>query len=313
LRIIFFGTPTFAAHILDYLLDHGQEIIGIVTRPDKPKGRSNRPTPSAVKSLAQEKCPQIPLFQPEKASTEETAAALKALKPDVFVVASYGEIIKTNLLEIPTKMCVNVHPSLLPKYRGATPIHSAILNGDTETGVTIMEMVLKMDAGDILDVVKTHVSEDMTFGELEEILWDLSGPVLVKVLEKIELGTIQKVPQDHTQVTFAKKILPEDRLIDWKKGAVALYDQIRALSPKPGAFCFVEVEGETKRLVIKKTKKVLNMTGQPGESLVYQKDCWIIACGSGALSLLEVQLEGKKPLPIQEFIRGVFTPPLIKS
>lgn len=312
MKIIFFGTPIFAAYILDYLLDHGQEIVGIVTRPDKPQGRSKRLVPSAVKTLAQKKCPQIPLLQPEKASTDEIATKLKALRPDVFVVAAYGEIIKTNLLEIPSKMCVNVHPSLLPKYRGATPIQSAIMNGDTETGVTIMEMVLKMDAGDILEVVKTPIPEEMTFGELEEILWELSGPALLKVLEKIALGAIEKISQDPNKVTFAKKISVESRIIDWKKNATDLHDQIRALSPKPGAFCFVEMGGETKRLVIKKTKKVLNIGGQPGETIIFQKDHWIVACGASALSLLEVQLEGKKSLPIEEFLRGISSPPTIK-
>lgn len=312
MKLLFFGTPLFAAKVLDDLLQQNHEIVGIVTRPDKPKGRSKQLQPSAVKELALEKCPQIPFFQPVKASTEDFAAELRALKPDVFVVVAYGEIIKTNLLEIPTKMCVNVHPSLLPKYRGAAPIQSALFNGDKETGVTIMEMVLEMDAGDILEVVKIPVPENMTFGELEKKLYELSGPALIRVLEKIALGQVKKISQDSSQVTFSKKITSQDRVIDWEKRVDELHNQIRALSPRPGAYCFVEIGGTLKRLVIRKTKKVSHIDGKPGETLFFQKDRWVIGCQNGALSLLEIQLEGKKSMPIEEFLRGTSLAPLIK-
>ncbi|MDN3507137.1 MAG: methionyl-tRNA formyltransferase [Simkaniaceae bacterium] len=312
MNIVFFGTPLFAAKVLEYLLETGSEIVGIVTRPDKPKGRSKRLQPSVVKEFSLEKCPQIPLFQPEKASTDAFAKELQSLKPDVFVVVAYGEIIKANILEIPTKMCVNVHPSLLPKYRGAAPIQSALFNGDQETGVTIMEMVLAMDAGDILEVVKIPLPENITFGELEKILYDLSGPALVRVLEKITLNAVKKIPQDPEQVTFSKKIVAEDRVIDWIKSAKELHNQIRALSPRPGAYCFVEMGGVSKRLVIRKSEKVFDLKGKPGETLVFDKDRWVVGCANGALSLLEIQLEGKKAMPIKEFLRGASFAPLIK-
>lgn len=303
MRIVFFGTPSFAAHILEYLLDSGHEIVGVVTRPDKPKGRSKKLQPSEVKSLIQEKAPLIPIFQPEKASTDSFERELKSLSPDVFVVAAYGEIMKTNILDLPKKMCINVHPSLLPKYRGATPIQTALLNGDHETGVTIMEMVLKMDAGDILGVARAPVPEDITFGELEEILWKLSNPVLEKVLAEIEGDKVVKIPQDPEKVTFSKKVLPEDRIIDWKKSAGEIHNQIRAFSPRPGAYCMVEIGGEKKRLTIRKAQKVAG----------FEAGKWVVSCGEGFLSLLEVQLEGKKSLSIEEFLRGQSEVPQIKS
>lgn len=176
-----------------------------------------------------------------------------------------------------------------------------------------MEMVLAMDAGDVLELVKTSVPENMTFEELEEILWKLAGPALTRVVKKIETNTLIKIPQNQSDATFCKKITPEDRFIDWKKDAVQLHNQIRAFSPRPGAYCFIEEEGHLKRLGIKRTEKILAMSGKPGETLVFKKDLWIVACGSGALSLVEIQLEGKKSLSIQEFFRGLQKAPLIKS
>ncbi|NGX39642.1 MAG: Methionyl-tRNA formyltransferase [Chlamydiae bacterium] len=310
LKIVFFGTPPFAAQILDALFDSNHEIVGVVTQPDRPRGRSQKLLPPAVKTLVLEKRGQCPLFQPEKASTEDVAKALAVLKPDLFVVASYGEIIKENLLSIPLQGSINVHPSLLPKYRGATPIQSALMNGDAETGVTIIEMVLKMDAGDILEVVKTPIGPGETFGELEQRLCALSIPLLLKVIEKIEKGTVKKIKQDETQVTFVKKIINEDRFIDWSKSADRLCNQIHALSPAPGAFCFVEIRGQKKRLMIKRAKSI-SREGDAGDTLFFAKGEWVIACGNGALSILELQLEGKKALSIKEFTLGFSEPPKI--
>lgn len=302
-KIVFFGTPPFAARILSYLLEHHLDIVGIVTRPDRPKGRDLKLQPSAVKELALQACPNIPLFQPEKASTDEFAQRLKALQPDLFVVVAYGEIIKTNLLSIP-KLCINIHASLLPKYRGAAPIQRCLMNGEKISGVTIMEMVLQMDAGDMLDVAKIPVPDEMTFGELEEALCNLSGPLLLSVLQRAQQGTITKTPQNHAEATFAPKITAEDRIIDWKKSAKVIHDQIRSLSPFPGAYALVNVGEAQKKLLIKRSSCLPEMSGIAGETLHYGAEGWIIACGSGALKILELQLEGKKPLSIGEFIRG---------
>lgn len=312
MRVVFFGTPIFAARILEYLISRGHSIVAIVTRPDKPRGRSQQLQPSEVKALAQEKWPEIPLFQPLKASTNAFAEELKDLNPDVFVVVAYGEIIKENLLKVPSKMCVNIHGSILPKYRGAAPIQRALMAGEKETGITIIEMVLKMDAGDILGIEKIEIGEEANFAELSDYLCQISGPLVEKVLKEIEDGTVQKIPQNHSEATFAQKITFEDRIIHWEKSAEEVHNQIRALSPDPGAICTVEVKGQKKSLSIKKAKKNLNLSGHPGQTLVYQKNEWIIACGHGAISLLEIQLEGKKTMKVDEFIRGNPQPLAIK-
>jgi methionyl-tRNA formyltransferase len=161
-----------------------------------------------------------------------------------------------------------------------------------------------MDAGPILDIEKVKIDEEMTFGELREQLCAISGPAVEKVLEKIKNKSLQKVPQNHTEATFAPKIAFEDRVIDWEKGAAEIHNQIRGLSPEPGALCAVEVKGQKKWLSIKKAKKITNLLGKPGSNLSYQKNEWIIACGTGAISLLEVQLEGKKSMSIEDFTRG---------
>lgn len=304
MNIVFFGTPTFAAYVLEAILLQGYRVVAVVTRPDRPKGRSQKMQPSEVKELIQSRYPDIPILQPEKASTDEFVETLKSFSPDVFVVAAYGEIIKTNLLHLPKKKCINVHPSLLPKYRGATPIQSALLNGDEETGVTIMEMVLAMDAGDILEVVKMPISGEITFGELEKKLWEISGPALCRVLETLKNGPVKGRGQDPDRVTFAKKITPEDRIIDWSQPCEKIHNQIRALSPRPGAYTFVEIDGEKKRLGIKRSKQQKDLEGSPGQTISLEKDHWIVGCGCGALLLEEVQLEGKKTLPIKEFLLG---------
>jgi len=304
LRIIFFGTPSFAANILNYLVDRGHEIVAIVTRPDKPRGRSKQLLPSAVKALAQEKYPNIPLFQPIKASTDAFVEKIKELSPDLFLVVAYGEIIKENLLTVPTHLCINIHASLLPKYRGAAPIQRALMAGEKESGITIIEMVREMDAGPMLGIEKVKIDEEMTFGQLEESLCAISGPLVESVIKKIEQGTIQKIAQDSSAVTFAPKITVEDRLISWERSAEEIHNQIRSLSPYPGALCTVELKGQKKKLQIKKARKNLNLSGKPSEILSYQKNEWVVACGKGAISLEEVQLEGKKAMPTAEFIRG---------
>ncbi|MBS0630087.1 MAG: methionyl-tRNA formyltransferase [Verrucomicrobia bacterium] len=311
MRIVFFGTPPFAAQILNYLIEAGHAVVGIVTRPDKPRGRSLQLIPSAVKALVQEKWPAVPLFQPVKASTEPFVEEVKQLKPDVFVVVAYGEIIKENLLKVPKKMCINIHASLLPKYRGAAPIQRAIMAGEKETGITIIEMALQMDAGAMLGMERVEIGEGTTFGELQAKLCEMSCPLVELVLKQIEQGTIQKIEQNPMDVTFAPKISFEDRIIHWDKSAEEIHNQIRGLSPEPGALCAVQVKGQKKSLTIRRAKKILNLSGKSGQCLSYKKNEWIVACGSGAISLLEVQLEGKKSMSIDEFLRGYPTEILV--
>lgn len=312
MKIVFFGTSSFAARVLSFLNKHHQNIIAVVTRPDRPQGRSLVLLSPAVKEVAQKEIPHIPVFQPEKASTVDFATTLRALQPDLFLVVAYGEIIKTLLLEIPKKGSINIHASLLPKYRGAAPIQRCLMNGEKETGVTIMEMVLEMDAGDILAVGKIPIPLEMTFGQLESQLCELSGPLVLEVLKNIEQGRVKKISQNSADVTFAPKLLPQEEKINWHDPASKIHNQIRALSPFPGAWTYIQWGKEKKRMKIKRSEVVETMSGEPGSALLFSKEGWIVACQTGALKLLEVQLEGKKNMPVHEFMRGVqITPQII--
>ncbi len=305
-KIIFFGTSAFAAEVLSYLLKEGENIVAVVTRPDRPFGRSLKSSAPPVKVALEKLGSTLPLYQPEKASTPEFAATLQSYAPDLFVVVAYGEIIKRNLLDIPKLGNINVHASLLPKYRGAAPMQRALMDGCKETGVTIMEMVLEMDAGDILEMVKLSIPENMTLGELDKELCTLACPALVQVIHAKEEGSIQKIAQNPSHATFAPKITPLEEKIDWNRPARKIHDQIRALSPRPGAWCFVEIGGEKKRLKILRTKFAPEKSGKPGSFLSFDaKEGWVVACGEGALALLEVQLEGKKAMPVDGFINGI--------
>ena len=300
MRIVFFGTPPFAAHILKYLFRHDVNIVGIVTRTDKPRGRSLQPQPSAVKAMACELAPEIPLYQPEKASADSFLKTLKSLKPDLCLIVAYGEIVKQKLLDLPKKGCINVHPSLLPKYRGAAPIQRAIINGEAETGVTIMEMIMKLDAGASIEVMKTKISEEINAGELEERLADLSCGLLMKVLEQFESGSVKKVPQDENDVTYAHKIGTDTCRIDWLKRSEEVHNLIRGVAPKPGAWCLVG----KKRMKILKARVNHQYSGKPGQTADFSEKGWVVNCGDGAIDLLEIQMEGKKPTHIEDFVRG---------
>ncbi len=308
MNVVFFGTSAFAARVLRDLIHHHISIVAIITRPDKPKGRSLNLLPPPVKEEALKLALDIPIYQPTKASTPEFAEILKKYAPDLFVVVAYGEIIKTLLLDIPSKGCINVHASLLPKYRGASPIQRCLMHGEKETGITIMQMVLEMDAGDMLSVVKTPITPEVTFGELDQRLSELATPALIKVIEQIESGTAQTTPQDHTQATFTPKLTAGEEEIHWEKSADELHNLIRALSPFPGAWCFVQIGPEKKRLKIKLSQVESSLHGKPGEVLSLSKQDLIVACGKGALRLIQVQLEGKRLMTIKEFLQGLHSP-----
>lgn len=306
MNIVFFGTSAFAARVLRDLIHQNVNICAVVTRPDKPKGRSLNLLPPPVKEEALKH--SLPIYQPPKASTPEFAEILKNHKPDLFVVVAYGEIIKTLILDIPKKGCINVHASLLPKYRGASPIQRVLMNGEKETGITIMQMVLEMDAGDMLSVVKTPIAEEMTFCELDQKLSEIAVPALVEVIHQIDKGCPSSVPQDHALATFAPKLTAAEEEIHWDRPARELHNLIRALSPFPGAWCFVQIGSEKKRLKIKLSKVLSHMQGKPREILSSSKQELIIACGQGALQLLQVQLEGKKVMSIKDFLQGLHIP-----
>lgn len=310
MNIVFFGTSSFSIIILEHLFQSPYQVAAIVTKPDQPQGRSLKLTPPPVKEWAAVNAPHIPLYQPAKASAEEFVIQMQALRPDVFVVASYGEIMKTALLNVPRLGPINVHASLLPKWRGAAPIQRSLMAGEIETGVTIMKMVLQLDAGDMLDREIVHVPLEMNHGELELALAMAAKTPLLRTLAQLEKGTARSTVQDPTQVTFAPKIMPEETEIDWTRSAFQVHNQIRALAPQPGAWTWVDINGQRKKLKVKRSQIVgSDSVSTPKQTIHLTSKEWIVGCGQGHLSLLEVQLEGKKMLPIADFLRG-FQPPL---
>jgi methionyl-tRNA formyltransferase len=308
IKIVFFGTSSFAARVLSKLIEGGQQIVAIVTRPDRLKGRHLQPSFPPVKETALAICPTIPLFQPEKASTPEFVEELKNFEADLFVVVAYGEIIKKNVLELPRRGCVNIHASLLPKFRGAAPIQRCLMAGDAQSGITIIEMSPQMDAGDVLAIEAIPVPSEMTFGELDAALCDLSVKLIFKVIRQFKENSVTKVAQDHTQATLAPKLTPEEEKIDWNQSAREIHNKIRALSPAPGAWCQIKIGGDSKRLKIKKSSIVESSSGSPGELLSYGPQGWVVSCGNGALRLIEVQLEGKKAMSAEDCMRGIHAP-----
>lgn len=303
MKLIFFGTPDFAAHVLSYLLAHGLKFEAVVTKPDRPKGRSLALLPTPVKQVAVAQ--NIPLYQPEKASDLKFAELLASYKADLFVVVAYGEILKSHILALPKKGCINLHASLLPKYRGASPIQRSLIEGEKETGVTIMYMAEKMDAGDILEVAKVPIGPNMTFPELEHTLCQEGAKALLNVIVRLQHSQLKGIKQDPTLATLAPKIELEDCEIDWQKPAQSIHNLVRGVTPHPGAFAFVFIKGKKLRLKVNRTRCIEELQGKPGGLLAYGKKGLVVACGQGALELLEVQLEGKKAMPAKELMLGI--------
>lgn len=302
MNIIFFGTPSFAAHILKSLLEKSVNIVAVVSKPDKAQGRSSKLVPTAVKEVALEY--SIPLYQPEKASNEEFAQILSSLNPDLFVVVAYGEIIKQFLLDIPKKGAINVHGSLLPKYRGAAPIQRAIINGEKETGISIIYLIKKMDAGDILETIKTDIGENETYGELSERLAELGTKVLLKTIDAIENERIHRTVQDESLVTMAPKIEIEECQINWNQNAQQIHNLIRGVNPNPCAWCKVKIGDDERRLKIFSTQLITNHQLPLGD-FILTKEGVIVGCNNSSLLLKDVQLEGKKRMSSSELFRGI--------
>lgn len=303
LKVVYFGTPPFAAEVLHYLVDNGVNVAAIVTQPDRPSGRGEKLRPPAVKAMAQKLELDIPIHQPEKASSPEFSAVLEELDADIFVVVAYGEIVKQHLLDMPKRACLNLHASLLPKYRGAAPIQRCIMEGEKESGVTVMHMAMKMDSGDIIKMVKVPIPQEMTSGQLEEELCTVGKRALLDVLREFAEGEPSRVVQDHSQVTFAAKVNPIDGLVTWENSAQATHDQIRGVTPRPGAWCKVLINGDEKRLKIWQSR-VVEREGQRAGEIIPSKNEFLVACREGVVALDEVQLEGKRRMNGADLIRG---------
>lgn len=304
MKIVFFGTPSFSAVVLEALIEAGHHIVGVISKPDKPKGRDLKLVPTPVKALIAEKYPHVPLWQPEKVSDPSFAPILQTLGADLFVVVAYGEILREHILHMPPSGCINVHTSLLPLLRGAAPIQRAIIEGHAETGVTIMYLVKKMDAGDVISQTTIPIGDDMTFGDLEQEILQRGIGDLLKVLQAFEKGAVKGEPQDHAKATLAPKVELEECEINWNRPAQELHNLVRGVNPYPGAWCWVHVKGEKKRLKIFKTA-THPLSGSPGSIITWGKSGLIVGCQEGALELKEVQLEGKKRMTAEELMRGL--------
>jgi len=298
-RIVFFGTPSFAIPTFQDLLKGPDQVVGVVTQPDREKGRGRKVVISPIKELAL-RHGLIPL-QPERAKAEAFQEALRNLQPDLMVVVAYGQILPRSVLDIPRNGAINVHASLLPKYRGAAPIAWAILNGEKVTGVTTMVMDEGMDTGDILLQAETSIGNGETCEALHDRLASLGARLLSETLEKTKAGTIRSIPQDHSKATFAPPLKKEDGQIDWKKEAEEIDRQVRALNPWPGAFTKL---GGLLLKVYKGEVREKAPTGKAGTVVWVGSDFIEVEAGKGSYLLKEVQLEGRRRMLIREFLSG---------
>jgi methionyl-tRNA formyltransferase len=300
MKIIFMGTAELSCASLEKLAGKFS-IAAAVTQPDKPKGRDLKLQFSPVKILAGKL--KLPVLQPAKARDEKFISELRELKPDLIVVVAYGQILPPPILDLPKFGCLNVHTSLLPKYRGASPIQSAILNGETETGVTVMKMDSGLDTGEILSQASTPILPEDNSQMLHDRLAQLGAELLVETIPDYVAGKILPKPQPAEGASYAAKIKKEDGKIDWSEPAEKLLNRLRAFTPWPGAFTFLKSELKPQLLKIWKAE-VLEKSGAAGEILSADKNGIVVACGKSALRILELQSEGGRRLSAQEFLAG---------
>ena len=291
------GTPDIAATCLKQILSDGFDVVGVYTQPDRPKGRGMKLVASPVKEVAV--AAGIPVFQPENFREEETVEALRALQPDICAVVAYGRILPQKVLDVPKYGCINIHASLLPKYRGSAPYQWAVLDGLTETGVTAMYLTREMDAGDIIDISKTPIGENETAGELLDHLAVLGAELLSRTLTRFERGKVPAAPQDASGVSYAPMLDKSMCPIDWTKTAQQVHNHVRGLHPWPVAT--MELQGKTFKV---HATRVVEGSGKPGEILGLTKTGLRIACGEGAVEITSLQAEGGKRMAAPDYFRG---------
>ena len=297
MRVVFMGTPDIAATCLKNILDDGFDVVAVYTQPDRPKGRGMKMVFSPVKELAIAN--NIPVYQPENFRADETVEELRALQPDVVAVVAYGRILPQRVLDIPKCGCINIHASLLPAYRGSAPYQWAVLNGEKETGVTAMYLCREMDAGDIIDAVKTPIGENETAGELLDRLAVMGGDLLSKTLTKIKDGCCPRTPQCCEKATYAPMLDKSICPIDWTKTAQQVHDHVRGLHPWPVATAVI---GGTFFKI--HDTVIVDGKGEPGEILGLTKTGLRIACGEGAVEIRSLQAEGGKRMAAPDYFRG---------
>ena len=300
MRIVFIGTGEIGVPTLRALLNSEHEVIAVVTQPDKPVGRDQRIEPPPIKTalIGRARPPGAPIFQPARIKDPQAIEQIRSRTPDAIVVVAYGQILPHDVLEIPRLACLNVHASLLPRWRGAAPLQAAIAAGDFETGITVMYIDEGLDTGDILLQRNVEILPNDTGGSLHDRLAQIAPEALLESLRLIAAGSAPRIRQDNARATYAPKLKREHGQIDWSESAAAIERKIRAYNPWPGAFMKV---GDQNLKIF--SASVVDLTGQPGEILRSDKDL-IVAAGKGALCLAEVQLEGKRRMSGAEFLRG---------
>jgi methionyl-tRNA formyltransferase len=309
MRIVFIGTGEIGVPTLEALLKSEHDVIGVVTQPDKPVGREQRIEPPPIKKALANGAPNaspprtgralaLPVLQPARIKYRQAIEEIHALKPDVIVVMAYGQILPRDILNIPKIACLNLHASLLPRWRGAAPIQAAIAAGDRQTGITVMHMDEGLDTGDILLQRRIDIRSNDTGGSLHDRLANIAPDALLDSLKLLGEGNAARIPQDNTRVTYAPKLKREDGKIDWSEPADAIERKIRAFNPWPGAF--TKLDGPNLKIF---SASIVDLSGKPGEILGSGKE-FIIAAGERALSVGEVQLEAKRRMSATEFLRG---------
>jgi len=299
-RVVFFGTPGFAAPTLAALLESSHPVIAVVTQPDRPRGRGQRVRPEAVKSLAEQR--GLAVLQPARLRDEAFLKAFRSLEPDLAVVAAYGRILPSELLKMPRLGFINVHGSVLPRWRGAAPVHRAILAGDRTTGVTIMQVVPALDAGPMLAAAETEIGRDETSAELESRLALLGATLLVSMIDRLAKGPVVATPQDERLVTYALKLERNESRIDWARPAEAVHNQIRGLQPWPLAAALLR--GRRVSLLRSQVASVSPGETEPGRIVSLDADGIVVGTDPGAVRITSLQAEGRQVLPAREFLRG---------
>lgn len=310
IRTILMGTPEFAAtifrtfHGTSYRTSHEFNIVAVITAPDKPIGRKQGLIPSPVKKFALEN--KIPVLQPENIKEPLRIEKIKELKPDLIILTAYGQIIPKEVLDMPKYGALNIHPSLLPKYRGASPIQTTILNGDKETGVTILLMDEKMDHGDIIKNKKLKIkNKKLNYLELSKQLAGLGAELLIETIPQWVAGEIKPKPQDHSKATYTKILKKEDGKMDWQKSAEEIERMTRAFCPWPGTFASLKLKSKSQKLKVLKVETLpISTEKQPGEVFLTDDKKLAVQTGNGILIIKEIQPEGRKPMTAKEFLNG---------
>lgn len=299
-RVLFFGTPRFAVPTLERLIKSAHTVVGVVTQPDRPRGRGQLYSASPVKAVAQ--LHAIPVFQPTQLKDPDWQAQVRATGADIGVVVAYGRILPQTLLDIPPMGLINVHASLLPRWRGAAPIHRAVMAGDAVTGVTIMRVVLALDAGPMLSTIETPIDATDTSETLELRLADAGATLLVDTLDRLAAGRVEEVPQDESRVTYAERLQRSESAIDWTRPAVEIDRQIRGLQPWPLAV--TKLADRSIALLHSGVVSASETPAAPGTIVRATGDDLHVACGAGVLAITQVKPEGRRPMPVRAFLNG---------